>query len=161
MLVWCKILLNVVVTFLLARVKSFWTTQPLSRQGWGFVHSCGENLRAAKDASHHVKIIPKKCCSPARLDLHESGSIGQALKRTSTAKGIRFFNFSSEYLKRLQSSEPLHTKKMPLILLLVRMVFIILSSYWLVHFYLMKKSAKVLHYLGLDCGMLEFFNHEP
>ncbi len=53
-------------------------------------------------------------------------------------------------------------EKMPLILLLVRItVFIILSSYWLVHFYLMKKSAKVLHHLGLDCGMLEFFNHEP
>ncbi len=32
----------------------------------------------------------------------------------------------------------------------------ILSSYWLAHFYLMKKSAKVLHYSGLDCGMLEF-----
>jgi hypothetical protein len=31
-------------------------------------------------------------------------------------------------------------------------------------FYSMKKSAKVLHYFGLDCGMLEFFkysSHEP
>ncbi len=37
----------------------------------------------------------------------------------------------------------------------------ILSSYWLVHFYLMKKSAKVLLYFGLDCGMLEFFTQEP
>jgi hypothetical protein len=35
----------------------------------------------------------------------------------------------------------------------------ILSSYWLAHFYLMKKSAKVLHYFGLDCGMLEFFKY--
>ncbi len=34
----------------------------------------------------------------------------------------------------------------------------ILSSYWLVHFYLMKKSAKVLHYTGLACGMLEFLH---
>ncbi len=34
----------------------------------------------------------------------------------------------------------------------------ILSSYWLAHFYLVKKSAKVLHYSGTDCGMLEFFN---
>ncbi len=33
----------------------------------------------------------------------------------------------------------------------------ILSSYWLAHFYLMKKSAKVLLYFGLDCGILEFF----
>jgi hypothetical protein len=36
----------------------------------------------------------------------------------------------------------------------------ILSSYWQVHFYLMKKSAKVLVYFGLDCRMLEFFTHE-
>jgi hypothetical protein len=34
----------------------------------------------------------------------------------------------------------------------------ILSSYWLAHFYLMKKSAKVLLYFGLDCGMLEFYS---
>ncbi len=32
----------------------------------------------------------------------------------------------------------------------------ILSSYWVVHFYLMKKSAKMLLYFGLDSGMLEF-----
>ncbi len=37
----------------------------------------------------------------------------------------------------------------------------ILSSYWLAHFYLMKNSAKVLLYCGLDCGMLEFFTQEP
>jgi hypothetical protein len=33
-------------------------------------------------------------------------------------------------------------------------LFRILSSYWLAHFYLMKKSAKVLLYFGLDCGIL-------
>jgi hypothetical protein len=32
----------------------------------------------------------------------------------------------------------------------------ILSSYWLAHFYLPKKSAKRIHYFGLDCGMLEY-----
>jgi hypothetical protein len=40
----------------------------------------------------------------------------------------------------------------------------ILSSYWLAHFYSMKKSAKVLHYFGLDSAMSEFFKysiHEP
>ncbi len=40
----------------------------------------------------------------------------------------------------------------------------ILSSYWLAHFYLMKKSARVLLYFGLDCGMLEFSlltSHNP
>jgi hypothetical protein len=37
----------------------------------------------------------------------------------------------------------------------------ILSSYWLAHFYLMKK---VPHYFGLDCKMLEllkYSTHEP
>jgi hypothetical protein len=29
-----------------------------------------------------------------------------------------------------------------------------MSSYWLAHFYLMKKSAKVQLYFGLDCEML-------
>ncbi len=35
----------------------------------------------------------------------------------------------------------------------------ILLSYSLVHFYLMKKSAKVLHYFILDCGLFEFFKY--
>jgi hypothetical protein len=37
----------------------------------------------------------------------------------------------------------------------------ILSSYWLAHFYLMKKSAKELLYFCLDCGMMKFFNFKP
>jgi hypothetical protein len=37
----------------------------------------------------------------------------------------------------------------------------ILSSYWLAHFHLMKKSAKVQLYFGLYCGMMEFFTCEP
>ncbi len=36
-----------------------------------------------------------------------------------------------------------------------------LSSYWLAHFHLMKKSAKVQLYFGLGCGMMEFFTCEP
>ncbi len=35
-----------------------------------------------------------------------------------------------------------------------------LSIAWLEHFYLMKKSAKMLPFFGLDCRMLEFFSHE-
>jgi hypothetical protein len=42
-----------------------------------------------------------------------------SLKMASTATGFIVFNFSFEYLKRLQSSEPLHSK-MPPILLLIR-----------------------------------------
>ncbi len=37
----------------------------------------------------------------------------------------------------------------------------ILSSYWLAHFYFMKKPAKVLLYFGLDCGMMKFFTLKP
>jgi hypothetical protein len=92
------------------------------------------------------------------LDLHESGTIGQALKRTSTVTGFKYFNFTLEYLKK--SSEPLHAKNESN-LLLVQITHRILSSFWLVHFYLMKKSAKVLLYFGLDCRMLEFFIREP
>ncbi len=34
-------------------------------------------------------------------------------------------------------------------------------SYWLAHFHLMKNSAKVLLYFGLDWGMMEFFTCKP
>jgi hypothetical protein len=44
--------------------------------------------------------------------------LDRPMRRTSTAIGFRFFNFDLEYLKRVQSSEPLNTKK-HLILLLV------------------------------------------
>jgi hypothetical protein len=37
----------------------------------------------------------------------------------------------------------------------------ILSYYWLAQISLMKKSAKVQLYFGLDCGMSDFFTHEP
>jgi hypothetical protein len=37
----------------------------------------------------------------------------------------------------------------------------VLSSYWLAHFHLMKKSAKVQLYFSLSCGMMEFFTCEP
>jgi hypothetical protein len=40
------------------------------------------------------------------------------------------------------------------------LVYRILSSYLLAHFYLIKKSAKVLHYFDLDCGLLEFFDYQ-
>ncbi len=50
---------------------------------------------------------------PARLDLNESGIIEKPLKRTWTAICFWFFNFTLEYFKRLQSSEPLHAKLNP------------------------------------------------
>jgi len=37
----------------------------------------------------------------------------------------------------------------------------ILSSYWLAHCNLMKKSAKVVLFFGLDCGLMEFFTFVP
>jgi hypothetical protein len=60
-------------------------------------------------------------------------------------KSFWFLNFTLEYLKRLQSSELLHTKINPTSCLSgSRFACRILSSYWLAHFYLMKKSAKLL-----------------
>jgi hypothetical protein len=50
---------------------------------------------------------------PTRLDLHESGTVGQGLKRASTAIGFGFLIFDLEYLIRVQSSEPLHAKMKP------------------------------------------------
>jgi hypothetical protein len=61
------------------------------------------------------------------LDLHESGIIGKPFKRTSTAKGFEFINFSLKYFKRLQSPEPLHAELNP-ILLLVRITVCMCSS---------------------------------
>ncbi len=50
---------------------------------------------------------------PARLDLHESGIIGNPFNRTSTAICSSFLIFGLEYLIRVQSSEPLHAKMNP------------------------------------------------
>jgi hypothetical protein len=36
-----------------------------------------------------------------------------------------------------------------------------LSSYWLAHFHLMKKSAKVQLYFGSGYGMMKYFTCEP
>ncbi len=51
------------------------------------------------------------------MDLHESGIIGKPFKRTSTAIGFKFFYFTLEYFKRLQSPEPLHAELNPILLL--------------------------------------------
>jgi hypothetical protein len=40
-------------------------------------------------------------------------------------------------------------------------LYSMLSSYWLAHFHLMKKSAKVQLYFGSGYGMLTFFTCEP
>jgi hypothetical protein len=55
-------------------------------------------------------------------------------------------------LIRVQSSEPLDAKMNP-----TSCLFGSRSSYWLAHFHLMKKSAKVQLYFGLGCGMMGIF----
>ncbi len=55
------------------------------------------------------------------------------------------------------SSEPFHAKMNPSSCLFRSRFYRILSTYWLAHFYLMKKSAKVLLYFGLNCGMWNSF----
>ncbi len=61
-------------------------------------------------------------------------------------------------MRRVQSSEPLHTKMNP-ISCWDHGLYRILSSYSLSHFYLLKKSAKVHLYFGLACGLLVFFKY--
>ncbi len=89
----------------------------------------------------------------ATLYLHESGTIGYALKRTSTAIGFLIFfisvlniwndfkvlsRFIQKWIQTPASSD--------------YGLYWILSSNWLTHFYLMKKSAKGLHYLVWIAG---------
>ncbi len=62
---------------------------------------------------------------------------------------------------RVQSSEPLHANMNPTSCLFGSRSERILSSYWLAHFHLMKKSTKVHLYFGLHCGMMDFFTYEP
>ncbi len=66
-------------------------------------------------------------------------------------RGFWFFNFSSENLKRHQNSEPLHTWIQPPACS-YHGLYRILSSYWLAHFYLLKNSAKGMHYFGWIAG---------
>jgi hypothetical protein len=76
----------------------------------------GQDLNRGADAAGHVddswKYLVLKIPS-ARLDLHESGTNGNALKMTSTSIGYLFFNFTLKHLKRIQSSETLHAKMNP------------------------------------------------
>jgi hypothetical protein len=72
-----------------------------------------------------------------------------------------FFIFDLEYLIRVQSSEQLYAKMIQPPACSDHGLHRILSSYWLAHFHLMKKSAKVQLYFGLDWGMMEFFTCEP
>jgi hypothetical protein len=81
------------------------------------------------------------------------------LKRTSIAIDFLFFYFT--LLKRLQSSEPLHAKINPTSCFFgsqfaLNPIFLLAGA-----LLFDEKSAEVLLYFGLDCGMLEFFTREP
>ncbi len=94
---------------------------------------------------------------PARLDQPESGVIGYTWISTSTAIWFDFlilildiweeFKVLSRFIQKLIQSPAF----------LDHGLFRILSSYWLSHFSLLKKSAKVRLYFGLDFGLLVFF----
>jgi hypothetical protein len=53
------------------------------------------NLIKHKNKKKHITLLATERCRPARLELHESGNIGKALKRTSTAIGFFCFKFHS------------------------------------------------------------------
>jgi hypothetical protein len=72
-----------------------------------------------------------------------------------------FLSFSTEYLKQLQSSEPLYAKLNPTSCLFGsrvawNLVFLLAGA-----LFLMKKSTKVALYFGSDCGMMKFFTFKP
>ncbi len=99
-----------------------------------------------------------KSYHPARLDLHESGIIEKPFKRTSTAICFQFFILDLEFLKQLQSSEPLHAKR-PLILLLVRFTVSMCSSRDLLRQTVFHKCGRGIN-CSLDCSsQVKKFHH--
>ncbi len=72
-----------------------------------------------------------------------------------------FFNFSTEYLKHFKVLSCFMQNWTQSPACLVHGLHIMLSSCWLAHFHLMKKSAKVQLYFGLGYGMMKFFTCEP
>ncbi len=84
------------------------------------------------------------------MDLHESGIIEKPFKRTSTAICFQFLIFYLEFLKQLQSSEPLHAKR-PLILLLVQFTVCMCSSRDLFRQTVFHKCGRGIN-CSLDCG---------
>ncbi len=106
----------------------------------------------------------KKACwrpyryRPAKLDLHEGGIIWKPFKRTSTATiCFKFFIFDLEYFKQLQSSELLHAKKPP-ILLLVRFTVCMCSSLDLFRQTVLHKYGRDIN-CSLDCGSQVKIHH--
>ncbi len=98
-------------------------------------------------------------CS-AILNLHESEDLDKDINRF----GVLFFYFDLEYLKDFKVLSRFIQKCLQPPASSAHCFYKIYFFYWRAHFYLMKKSAKVLHYFGLDCGMLEFFTystHKP
>jgi hypothetical protein len=78
--------------------------------------------------------------------------------------GFGFLNFDLEFLKRIQSFLLLDTKIHLIFSLFGRRLYRFLSSYWLAHFYLMKKFAKVLHNLqccGSGSGIRDWVLFDP
>ncbi len=103
----------------------------------------------------HCPVSAEERLCPARLDLHESG---KALKKTSTATGFWFFKISllkiwkdfkvlSRFMQKWIQPPACSNHSLHRILSAGTLLFD-------------EKSAKVLLYFGLDCGMLEFFTHE-
>jgi hypothetical protein len=91
------------------------------------------------------------------LDLHESGIIGKRFERTLTAICFNFLIFDLEYLKQLQSSEPLHAKR-PLILLLVRFTVCMCSNRDIFRRTMLQKCGRAIN-CSWDCGVCTKFHH--
>jgi hypothetical protein len=123
-----------------------------------------QNKKLISHKTLEIKVFKKVICllmkGPGSIQMVSDPGSGR-LKNI----GIRILKISvnffkgPSYLKRLQSSEPLHTKMNPFSFCSDHGLYRILSSYLLAHIFLLKKSAKGLLYFGLDCGMLEIFKY--
>ncbi len=102
------------------------------------------------------KAAPKYCFSSSNCNVYKGTVRPEALKRTSTAIGFWFLFSVLNIWNNFKVLSHFKQKWIHTPACSDHGLYRILSSYWLVHFYLMKKSAKGLHYFGLDCGMLEF-----
>ncbi len=91
---------------------------------------------------------------PARLDLHESGIILKPFKRTSTAICFKYFILILNIWEDFKVLSRFMQKWVQPSACLDHNLHRILSSYWLAHFHLILKSAKVHLCFGLDCGIM-------
>ncbi len=135
---------------MLKNATSGWAGE-YGRSGGGCGKVAGRKAGEWRGGSGKLKLIIKLVFS-GQIG---SGTIGGLEKDINRYRFLTFF--ISKFWIFEKASKPLLTKiNLTSCLFGSRFVLNPFFLSWLAHFYLMEKSAKVLHYFGLDCGMLEF-----